>query len=156
MTSFLIRLVLIPAVVVACSKASIPNDQSTSGPAPGEPARTASPAPPAADAGLTPAQQTEWNAIEKLEAEAKAIANVAGCASSAECRSAPVGSRACGGPRYYISWCARTTDSASLYRKLGAIAKAEQDYNSKYQLASTCELRMPPFVESSGGSCVVK
>ena len=97
----------------------------------------------------------DWAAIVKLENEAKAIAKVSGCTSS-DCRAAAVGSRACGGPRYYIPYCAKTTDSVALFAKLGEVAKAEQAYNKKYQIASTCEFRMPPAVEAVAGSCVAK
>lgn len=100
-------------------------------------------------------QQGDWAAIVKLEDEAKAIAKIAGCASS-ECRAAPVGSRACGGPRYYIPYCAKATDSTALYRKLDEVAKAERAYNVKYKIVSTCEFRTPPAVEAIGGSCVAK
>src|ERR1051326_8488877 len=79
------------------------------------------------DETLVGAQRDDWSAILKLEEEAKAIAKVSGCASS-ECKAAAVGSRACGGPRYYLPYCAKTTDSAALYRKLDEVAKAEQAY----------------------------
>ncbi|MEO8193340.1 MAG: hypothetical protein ABI681_05780 [Gemmatimonadales bacterium] len=128
----------------ACSGNATPGDTTPDSPA------------PSGNAGTTPSQQSDWNAIQRIEAEAKAIAKVDGCASSADCRSAPVGSRACGGPRYYIPWCSKTTDSAALYRKLDEVAKAEEDYNRKHNLASTCEFRMPPTVQSSGGSCVAQ
>lgn len=101
-------------------------------------------------------QQSDWSAIEQLESQAKSIAKTAGCSFASDCRAAPVGSRACGGPRYYIAYCAKATDSAALYRKLDEIAKAERLYNTKYQVVSTCEFRMPPAVELSGGSCVAK
>lgn len=101
-------------------------------------------------------QESDWKAIEALEAQAKSIAHAQGCSSSAACRAAAVGSRACGGPRYYIAYCSVTTDSAELFNKLAEVAKAEQAYNQKYGIASTCEFRMPPAVESSGGSCVAK
>ena len=152
-----------------CSKASLPPDQDNPEPAPGAstgtspvPTNAPSPAPATGtkpggkQSDLTPAQQADWNAIEHLEAQAKALAIVTGCASASECRSAPVGSRACGGPRYYIPWCAKTTDSTALYKKLAEVSAAEQAYNQKYNLASTCEFRMPPLVESSAGSCVAK
>lgn len=132
----------------SCSKASLPSDQAGADTAPGGNG--------SGSGGSSSSQQSDWSAIEKVEVQAKAIAKVEGCQSSSECRSAPVGSRACGGPRYYIPWCAKTTDSAALYRKLAEVAKAEQDYNKKYQLMSTCEFRMPPTVESSGGSCVAR
>jgi hypothetical protein len=110
---------------------------------------------PGSNQGAAGTQDGDWSAILKLEAEAKAIAKISGCASS-ECRAAAVGSRACGGPRYYLPYCAKTTDSVALYRKLDEVAKAEQAYNKKYNIASTCEFRMPPVVEAVGGSCVAR
>lgn len=145
---------MLVAVILAigCSKASIPSDQGDSDTPPGsKPGTSTGPG-----SGSTPSQQADWNAIEQLEVQAKAIAKIDGCPTSADCRSAPVGSRSCGGPRYYIPWCAKTTDSAALYSKLAEVAKAEQDYNKKYELMSTCEFRMPPVVESSAGSCLAK
>lgn len=145
-----------------CSKASLPSDQEPSDPAPGantgsNPGNNTGGSKPGGTAtGLTPSQQSDWKGIEQLEAQAKALAKIDGCADSSDCRSAPVGSRACGGPRYYIPWCAKTTDSVALYGKLAEVAKAEEAYNKKYSLMSTCEFRMPPLVVSSGGSCVVK
>jgi hypothetical protein len=62
-----------------------------------------------------------------------------------QCRTAPVGSRACG-PRYYLVYCSRTTDSAALFGKLNAVAAAEREFSAKYQIVSTCEFRMPPNV----------
>ncbi|MEO5590362.1 MAG: hypothetical protein ABIS03_12305 [Gemmatimonadaceae bacterium] len=99
------------------------------------------------------AQQSEWAAIEQLEAQARAIAKVEGCAASSDCRAAPVGNRACGGPRYYLPYCGKTTDSAALYKKLDEVKSAEDAYNRKYQISSTCEFRMPPTVVATGGSC---
>src|SRR3982751_3609421 len=114
------------------------------------PADDGNSAPPVGSVGDNGTKASDWAAIEKLETQAKAIAKVQGCSSSGDCRAAPVGSRACGGPRYYITYCAKTTDSVALFSKLGQIAKAEQAYNKKYQLASTCEFRMPPAVEAAG------
>ena len=85
--------------------------------------------------------------------QAKALVQAGGCSSASQCRTAPVGSRACGGPRYYLVYCAATTDSAALYRKLSAVADAERAFNTRYKIASTCEFRMPPQVALSGGTC---
>jgi hypothetical protein len=112
--------------------------------------------PPPGGSGSVSTQQSDWSAIEQHESQAKAIAKTAGCAATSGCRAAPVGSRACGGPRYYIPYCAITTDSAALYRKLDEVAKAERSYNAKYQIVSTCEFRMPPTVQSTGGVCAAK
>ena len=98
-------------------------------------------------------QKADWAQIVALEDQAKALVKADGCGAAGECQTAPVGSRACGGPRYYLVYCSKTTDSAALFQKLDAVANAERAYNEHYQLASTCEFRMPPTVALSGGSC---
>ena len=98
-------------------------------------------------------QKGDWAQIVALEDQAKALIKAEGCSSTEQCRTAPVGSRACGGPRYYLVYCSRTTDSAALFRKLDAIAAAEREFNTHYKVMSTCEFRMPPTVAFSGGSC---
>jgi hypothetical protein len=98
-------------------------------------------------------QKADWAQIVALEDQAKAVVKTDGCGSAAECRTAAVGSRACGGPRYYLVYCAKTTDSAALAQKLDAVAAAEREYNLHYKVVSTCEFRMPPTVALSGGSC---
>jgi hypothetical protein len=98
-------------------------------------------------------QERGQERLQRLEREARALARADGCQSAGECRTAPVGDRPCGGPRTYLVYCARTTDSAALFRKLDELARAERSYNQEQGLMSTCEFRMPPTVEASGGSC---
>ena len=141
--------------LIACTQNGNVADNPPDTPAAVQPPAQAAP-PAGSDNGFTPEQQTEWNAIEALEVEGKAIAKIDGCVASSACRTAPVGSRGCGGPRYYIPWCSATTDSAALYAKLAQVAKAEQAFNAKYSMASTCEMRLAPAVVSSGGSCVTQ
>jgi hypothetical protein len=102
---------------------------------------------------LTGDQKADWAQIVAIEDQAKALVKTDGCSSAGECRTAAVGSRACGGPRYYLVYCSKTTDSAALFQKLDAVANAERAYNEHYQLVSTCEFRVPPTVALSGGSC---
>jgi hypothetical protein len=113
---------------------------------------------PAADPGgdkivFSGDRNADWAQIVALENQAKALVQTDGCSSGWDCRAAPVGSRACGGPRYYLIYCARTTDSVALFRKLAAVAAAEREFNAKYQLVSTCEFRTPPKLGLSGTSC---
>ena len=112
--------------------------------------------PALSEPGLVPAedqQERDWAEIERLENEAKALARATGCTSSEGCRTAPVGNRACGGPRYYLVYCAATTDSAALFARLREVVDAENEYNEEYEIASTCEFRMPPEIAFSGGEC---
>jgi hypothetical protein len=129
----------ISLLAIACS-------QSTPGAVPGGPGGD--------QIILTGDQKADWEQVVALENQAKALLKADGCSSTGECRTAPVGSRACGGPRYYLVYCSRTTDSAALFRKLDAVAQAERDYNTRYNLASTCEFRMPPNVGLVAGSCL--
>jgi len=92
-------------------------------------------------------------ALARLEREAHAVARAEGCEQSDQCRTAPVGSRPCGGPRDYLVYCALTTDSAALFRKLVELERAEKAYNEQAGLMSTCEFRMPPAPELTGGVC---
>jgi hypothetical protein len=118
---------------------------------------TQPPAPPPdgsrSGAPRTSEQARDWAQVEALEREAQAIARASGCTSTSGCRTAPVGNRACGGPRYYIVYCAASTDSAALFAKLDEVSRAENAYNQKYGIMSTCEFRMPPEVTVVGGEC---
>jgi hypothetical protein len=130
--------IAISLIVVACS-------QGTNG---------AVPVGPGSDKIVfTGDQKADWAQIVALEDQAKALVKAEGCSSAAQCRTAPVGSRACGGPRYYLVYCSATTDSAALFRKIDAVAAAEREFNVHYKVMSTCEFRMPPTVALNGGSC---
>ena len=137
------------AAVLACLGACAP------APAPADGGRTQSPAArPAgsADAGSPGVADSDTGRIARLEREARALAHAEGCAAG-QCRTAPVGSRPCGGPREYIVYCATTTDSAALFAKLDELAREEGEFNKRHELASTCEFRMEPATEVNGGIC---
>ena len=91
--------------------------------------------------------------LVKLEQEARALAKQDGCSNVSACRTAPVGWRGCGGPRTYLVYCAATTDTVALFRKLKELENAEREYNAKSGMMSTCEFRMPPGVKLNGRSC---
>ena len=132
-------------LLAACTPSPQPGDGGGAGqtPPPDAPVETAP--PPGGGAG--PAR------IQELEAQARRLARTEGCTRADQCRTAPVGSRPCGGPREYLVYCAASTDSAALFRVLDELARAEDAYNREQGLASTCEFRMPPGTELSGGTC---
>ena len=105
---------------------------------------------------LTGDQNADWASILRIEDQAKAMVKAEGCTGAGQCRTAPVGSRGCGGPRYYLVYCSATTDSAALFRKLSEVEAAERAFNARYQGASTCEFRMPPSVGVTGGMCAAQ
>ena len=91
--------------------------------------------------------------LAQLEREARAMAKTTGCSSVSACRTAPVGAKACGGPRSYIVYCAASTDTVALFRKLGELETAEKEYNKKSGMMSTCEFRLPPRTALNGERC---
>ena len=91
--------------------------------------------------------------LVRLEREARALAKTDGCTSLSGCRTAPVGWRGCGGPRTYVVYCAATTDTVALFRKLKELEDAERTYNATSGMMSTCEFRMPPGVALDGNRC---
>ncbi len=112
--------------------------------------------PPAADAtrdAPVAAAPGDTPSVQRLEAEARALARTTGCSQAAQCRTAPVGDRPCGGPRDYLAYCATTTDTVALFRKLEELRRAEQEINRRSGAISTCEFRMPPETGLVGGTC---
>lgn len=91
--------------------------------------------------------------VARLEQEARAVAKAEGCSASDQCRAAPVGDRPCGGPHDYVVYCARTTDTVALDRKLAELVAAERELNRRTGAMSTCEFRLPPQTASVNGSC---
>lgn len=102
---------------------------------------------------MTGDQEQDWAAIGRMEDEARTLAVATNCASADDCRTAPVGNRACGGPRYYLVYCGTRADSTALFTKLDEIVRAEDEYNRRYEIVSTCEFRMPPEIAFGGGEC---
>lgn len=113
-------------------------------------------APPTADTSPPPPRDTTPDPrprLARLEQEARALAKLDGCATTGQCRTAPMGWRGCGGPRTYLVYCAATTDTVALVRKLAELEQAERAYNASSGMMSTCELRAPPAVRLDGRSC---
>jgi hypothetical protein len=113
---------------------------------------------PPRDTATLPATVQDTNVVlqerlSRLEHEARELAHTSGCDSLAQCRTAPLGWRSCGGPRDYIAYCAASTDTLALFRKLAELEAAEKEYNLKSGLMSTCIMRQPPQVSLRGGSC---
>ena len=91
--------------------------------------------------------------VAALEHDAVALAKTSGCRSDDQCRNAPVGIKACGGPRYYLKYCAASTDSAALFRALARLDSAERAYNAKYHIISTCQMILPTRPHVVAGAC---
>ncbi len=117
------------------------------------PPAASSPDPPSSEPPSSDVAAGDSATVARLEREARALARTTGCTSAGQCRTAPVGSRPCGGPREYVAWCPTSTDSAALYRKLDELERAEDAWNQARGMMSTCEFRQPPAPTFSGGRC---
>jgi hypothetical protein len=133
-------LLVVAAAVAACARAREGSDTATAGVAD-------------STAGAVAGRDTASNDVERLEAEARALAKTSGCEQASQCRTAPVGSKACGGPRAYLVYCPRTTDEGALLRKLDELRRSEAARNQREGIASDCALTPEPRVEVVGGSC---
>jgi hypothetical protein len=92
-------------------------------------------------------------AVAKLEADVRALARGDGCTSASQCRTAPVGDKACGGPRTYVAYCSATTDSGALFQKVDELKQADRALNKLTNAVSTCEFKLPPTPTIVGGRC---
>ena len=136
--SLVASLVVTAAVSVACSPRAPAGDGGGSA---------------AASDSVTGAQRDSVR-VARLEREARALAKTGSCTSSEQCRVAPVGQRACGGPRDYLAYCRPATDSAALAARLDELARAERESLRASGVVSTCEMRLPQAVSARGGRCV--
>ena len=76
--------------------------------------------------------------IAELEAQALALAHTDGCNRPDQLRTAAMGTRPCGGPRIYVTYCAATTDSVALFKKLAELKAAEDKYTTDADFTTTC------------------
>ena len=91
--------------------------------------------------------------LARLEAAAAALARADGCDDAASCATIGIGAKACGGPRYHLTYCRRTTNEDLLRRQAAEIERFERSLNERYGIGSTCDFVGPPPVEVVGGSC---
>lgn len=91
--------------------------------------------------------------VQSLENEARSLAVAGGCTDASQCKSAPVGAKACGGPRDYLVYCSATTDGDALLKTLSRLQQREQQYNDRCGIVSTCIFLAEPQVELVNGVC---
>ena len=140
------RYLMIAAVATACATPAPPPADT----APVDTPRITVP-PPAT--GMTGDQAWDQAVIAQADRDARKLAIADGCGDAGSCRTAPVGVRACGGPRDHVAYCVTATDTAALFRKLAELARLEQAYNERYGIMSTCEFRDAPATALVGQSC---
>lgn len=100
-------------------------------------------------------QRCDRSEVQRLEDEARELAEAGPCEDVRQCRTAPVGVQACGGPRDYLVYCATATDEAALQRALARLARREERFNRQCDVFSICIFLIEPEVELVNGVCQV-
>ena len=83
----------------------------------------------------------------------RAVGRAAACTADTQCRTVPVGAKACGGPESYLAY------STAAHRPEQVMALAEryrqerQAENARSGLASDCRMLMDPGAQCRAGTC---
>jgi hypothetical protein len=78
----------------------------------------------------------------------RALVGNASCTDASQCRSLPLGARACGGPQAYLAWSVERTDGNAL-GKLADRYKSEREA----QIKQTGEVSDCRFIADPGAVC---
>ncbi len=83
----------------------------------------------------------------------RALADDAACSDSAQCRTLPLGARACGGPEAYLAYSTAKGSEAQL-RSLAERYQAERRAANKASgMMSTCQFMPDPGAVCQAGRC---
>jgi len=96
--------------------------------------------------------KTAASLMEAIQAEI----GDARCDNNAQCRTLPVGSKACGGPRAWLAWSTRVGREARLRELAQAHARASQAEDEKLGRFSDCAVQVDPGARCEAGHCVTK
>jgi hypothetical protein len=133
---------LILPLILACAACTTDarSPASTPQPAPaGQPATRAAPAPVPAATGTV--------------GQIKAMIGAASCTSTAQCRTLPLGARACGGPEGYLAYSTANNDEAAI-KALGERYKQERKASNEASgMVSDCRFMMDPGAVCRAGAC---
>jgi len=89
----------------------------------------------------------------RLGRELRELIGPAACSSDAQCRSLPVGAKACGGPAGYLAWSTQRTDAARLQALATKQADAQRRENEASGLRSNCAMVADPGAACVAGHC---
>ena len=100
-------------------------------------------------AGTGPAAEAVL--LQRIEAEI----GPAECSSSTECRSLPIGAKACGGPARWIAWSTRHSRAEQLQAWAGELAQRQRQRDAAQGMVSTCSIVPDPGASCDAGRCVL-
>lgn len=86
----------------------------------------------------------------------RALVGAAACTDSAQCRSAPLGSRACGGPEAYLAWSTAATAAAPLQQLLDRYRREREQADAAAGMQSVCTVVPDPGAQCRAGVCQLR
>jgi hypothetical protein len=89
--------------------------------------------------------------MQRIEAEVGA----ASCVSSADCRTLPIGSKACGGPARWMAWSVRVSSADRLQALAQDLAQQQRQRDMAEGRMSTCSVVPDPGAQCDAGRCVL-
>ena len=118
---------------------------------------------PPAEEGEQPVEEEEPRTEEgdqaklmKMRQEIDALIGDAAGASIADCRSAAIGSKPCGGPWAFIVYSASSTDPTELANRLAEYNAFEAEMNALYGYVSDCSIPSMPVLVFKDGRCIAE
>jgi len=103
---------------------------------------------------LLPALLVLWGSCNALADESasaatsmprtRALIGDAACDDDSQCRTIAVGTKACGGPEYYLAWSTKRTDAAALDAAAADDAAARRPRTAGPGMRSDCRLVTDP------------
>ena len=94
--------------------------------------------------------------LMKMRQEIDALIGDAAGSSIADCRSAAIGSKPCGGPWAFIVYSASSTDPTELARQLAEYNAFEAEMNGLYGYVSDCSIPNMPVLVFKDGRCIAE
>ena len=80
----------------------------------------------------------------------------AACQADGECRTLPVGAKACGGPASWLAYSTRSSDGAQLLVWSDALAARQRQQQQARGQASTCSVVPDPGAACVAGRCTIQ
>ncbi len=114
-----------------------------------DPGRKTAMPPPAAAVAPSNDAAAGQDSLARLRA---AIGSAA-CTDNGQCRSLPVGARACGGPEAYLAYSTAGGKEAELRAMAEQHQKERQAANARSGMMSTCRFMPDPGAVCSAGTC---
>jgi hypothetical protein len=112
---------------------------------------TACQAQPLPDKSVQASLAAEAALLARIEAEVGA----APCTSSSQCRTLPIGAKACGGPAHWMAWSTTTGRAKQLQAWSTELAELQRRRFEATGMMSTCSIVPDPGAVCHAGRCVL-